>query len=297
MLVVDKPEGPTSHDIVAQARRRFSTRRVGHAGTLDPMATGVLVLLFGEATKLSAHLSAELKSYRARVSLGVATDSHDAQGATTQQRPLEPDELTEARLRQALAEEAARREQVPPSVSAIKVGGRRAHALQRAGQAPQLAPRAVCVHRLRLESFQGASVELSMTVSKGYYVRSLARDLGERLAIPAHLSALRRSRSGGLDLAQAAPWPPPEDTRPIALASAIRRLLPCASLTAEGVDRARKGQSLELRHFASWPADAGEGQVTAWLAEAGYPVALGCASQGSFRLHRGFLECLAEQDI
>ena len=135
LLVVDKPRGPTSHDIVAQARRRFATRAVGHAGTLDPMATGVLVLLFGEALKLSSHLTLDTKTYIAEVHFGTATDTLDAEGRVTVSEELAPGALEPSRVEAALAKELGRTAQVPPAVSSIKVGGERAHRLARRGDA------------------------------------------------------------------------------------------------------------------------------------------------------------------
>src|SRR3954466_318881 len=143
VLVVDKPGKATSHDIVARARRIFGTREVGHAGTLDPMATGVLLLLFGEATKLSSFLTRDRKRYRATVCFGRATDTLDSDGRTTEEAAVAPEQLEDLRLDAALATEKARRLQVPPAVSAIKVDGRRSYALARAGNAPELAEREV----------------------------------------------------------------------------------------------------------------------------------------------------------
>ncbi|HSC88868.1 MAG TPA: tRNA pseudouridine(55) synthase TruB, partial [Polyangiaceae bacterium] len=129
VLVVDKPRGPTSHDVVGMLRRQFGTRRVGHAGTLDPMATGVLVALFGEATKLSAVLTRETKEYEAVVEFGKATDTLDAEGRPTRTKQLEPGWLDHAQLAEALERELFREVQIPPVVSAIRIGGERAHAL------------------------------------------------------------------------------------------------------------------------------------------------------------------------
>ena len=209
LLIVDKPEGPTSHDIVHAARRVLRTRRVGHAGTLDPMATGVLVLLLGEATKLSDLATAADKTYRARVSFGRATASHDATGATTHESTVTLSQLGEAALQAALQAERERTLQVPPAVSAIKLQGRRAYALARAGEAPELPPRAVRMFELRELERDETTLSLELRVSKGYYVRALARDLGLALGVPAHLSQLRRISSGSFTLAEACSWPPP----------------------------------------------------------------------------------------
>ncbi len=294
LLIVDKPEGPTSHDIVGRARRLLGTRRVGHAGTLDPMATGVLVLLVGEATKLSDLATAADKAYRARVSFGRATDSHDAAGATTSQSDVRLSDLAEAALQAALEAERQRTLQVPPAVSAIKLHGQRAYALARAGAAPELAPRAVRVHELRLLDRDERELSLELRVSKGYYVRSLARDLGVTLGVPTHLSQLRRTASGPFTLADACPWPPPSPPPLLALPELLPRLLPTFRLTEPGVRRARLGQALTLADFAEPPPPAARAagepaaRVCAWVDETGSPVALGVREGDTFRVRRGF---------
>ncbi len=287
VLVVDKPSGMTSHDVVAQARRIFGTRAVGHAGTLDPMATGVLLLLFGEATKLSNFLTADDKRYRATVVFGRATDSLDADGVTTQEVVVTPEQLDPSRIDAALAGELARLSQVPPAVSAIKVDGRRAHALVRAGQAPELAERAVRVHELELLGREGATITVELCVSKGYYVRAFARDLGTALGLPAHLSALRRLASGGFDLSLARAWPAPPESSLLGTAEAAQRALPSARLSESGLRRARLGQPLEPADFVERPSAAGE--TEAWFSAAGELIALGHEREpGVFRVSRGF---------
>ncbi len=181
VLVVDKPGKATSHDIVAQARRVFGTRDVGHAGTLDPMATGVLLLLFGEATKLSGFLTRDRKRYRATVCFGRATDTLDADGQTTEEVALAPEQLTETAIQAALATEKARRLQVPPAVSAIKVDGRRSYALTRAGNAPALAEREVQVEQSALALALTARVDPGSRSLQGLLRASLGPRSG-RLA-------------------------------------------------------------------------------------------------------------------
>ena len=285
LLVVDKPRGPTSHDIVAQARRHFSTRRVGHAGTLDPMATGVLVLLFGEALKLSAYLTLDEKTYVARVSFGTTTDTLDADGRVTLSEPLAPGTLDPERVESALAVERARTAQVPPAVSSIKVGGERAHRLTRRGETPSLEPRPVRVEKLLLRGRSEDRLELEVTVSKGYYVRSLARDLGETLGAPAHLSALSRTSSGAFTLAEAVAWPPGELPALVPIATAARRCLPCAELAPSGGVKARLGQRLAEEHFSTPPTtDA----THAFIDADGRLVALGARADDGYRILRGF---------
>lgn len=288
VLVVDKPTGPTSHDIVAQARRLYGTRSVGHAGTLDPMASGVLVLMFGEATKLSNYITAQTKSYTAEICFGRSTDSLDALGTTLEERPLPSGWPLRAELEAALAAEVARSLQVPPQVSAIKLAGRPAHERVRAGEILELAERPVQVHGLELLEIGGAHARFALNVSKGYYVRAFARDLGEHLGVPAHLSALRRTRSGAWSLVEAAPWPL---TAPVALiptADAARACLPSCRLTADGALRSRQGKPLGETEFMELPPEA---CVGAWFDPELRLIALGQRVEpGVYRVIRGFRE-------
>src|SRR4051812_19104832 len=201
LLVVDKPPGWTSHDVVARVRRLAHTRRVGHAGTLDPMATGVLVVGIGRATRLLGHLSAHDKDYDATIRLGVTTTTDDADGeavSTSDASGVGDDDLQ--RAMRALTGEL---EQVPSSVSAVKVDGVRAYAKVRAGESVELAPRRVHVARFDVVERRGDDVDVRVTCSTGTYVRGLARDLGTALGVGAHLTALRRTRVGGFGVADA----------------------------------------------------------------------------------------------
>ena len=285
LLVVDKPKGPTSHDIVAEARRRFATREVGHAGTLDPMATGVLVLLFGEARKLSSYLTLDTKTYVAEIRLGTATDTLDAEGTVTLSAPLAPQTLEPERIEAALRRERDRTTQVPPAVSSIKIGGERAHRLTRRGEPPILEPRPVRVEHLMLLASNGDRLSVEVTASKGYYVRSLARDLGEALGAPAHLSGLVRTRSGAFGLNDAVSWPPGELPSLISVSGVARRSLPCVELTSAGTAKARLGQRLGAEHFASAPETD---LPHAWFDTEGRVIALGQRSAEGFRVLRGF---------
>jgi tRNA pseudouridine55 synthase len=288
VLVVDKPGKATSHDIVAQARRIFGTREVGHAGTLDPMATGVLLLLFGEATKLSGFLTRDRKRYRATISLGRATDSLDADGRTTEEVAFVPEQVSVAAVQAALAGERARLRQVPPAVSAIKVDGQRAYALTRAGNAPELAERDVRVESLTLIAHTGSELTVEVEASKGYYVRALARDLGAALGLPAHLSQLRRLASGRFELGDACAWPASADAALVSTAESARRALPCAVLGEQGVRRARLGQKLEASDFVQLSGALPEA-TAAWFDEAGALIALGQErALGEHRVVRGF---------
>ena len=286
VLVVDKPSGPTSHDVVARARRVYGTREIGHAGTLDPMASGVLVLMIGEACKLSQYLTAASKRYLATVGFGRSTDTLDALGQTTEERILPAGWLDQAALAAALSLESQRESQVPPAVSAIQVDGERAYRAARRGQPLELPARGVSLQDLRLLSANDHGVSLDLRVSKGYYVRALARDLGAALGVPAHLAELRRVASGTFTLDDAATWPL-DAARPVMpTVIAASRALPTATLNQEGVTRARCGKKLGPEHFMSSPSDSG---VSAWLSEQGSLVALGQPeASGEQRVVRGF---------
>lgn len=249
VLVLDKPKGITSHDAVSAVRRAFGTRRVGHAGTLDPMATGVLVLLLGEATKLSSVLTTDRKSYDATVRFGATTNTLDAEGEVRRRVELPKDWLTPEALDVALGEERRRRLQIPPQVSAIKVDGQRAYARERRGETTDLAPRDVTVHELSLQSTDHADLSFSLVVSKGYYIRALARDLGDTLKVGAHLSALRRTRSGPFGIEQAAAWPPTAELPLLDLGDIARKVLPWVELSPEGADRLLQGKRVSKADF------------------------------------------------
>jgi tRNA pseudouridine55 synthase len=197
-LVIDKPEGWTSHDVVARIRRLTGLRRVGHAGTLDPLATGVLPLALGQATKLLEYLSEANKGYRATVRLGLTTDTDDATGTPLAERPWQ--HLTEEAVRRALAEFVGTLQQVPPAYSAVKQGGVPLYRLARRGRSVTPPARTVTIHRIDVLAVALPDVTIEVTCSKGTYIRSLARDLGERLGTGGHLRALRRLWTGPFDL-------------------------------------------------------------------------------------------------
>jgi tRNA pseudouridine55 synthase len=284
VAVVDKPRGISSHTVVAQARRLFGRKDIGHAGTLDPMATGVLLVLVGQATKLSGYLTADVKRYAAEVTFGRATDSLDADGQTTLEAPVDPAQLTADAVEAALAAERARTQQTPPAVSAIKVAGERSYALVRKGEAPELPPRPVQVLELVVTDVTPPRLRCEVLVSKGYYVRSLARDLGEHLGLPAHLSSLRRLASGPFRIDQSCSWPATEPPALIGLADAACAVLPACRLKEEAVVRARQGKLLALEDFESLPDGAAH---AAWLSPNGELVAIGAAS-GELKVQRGF---------
>ncbi|MDQ4010523.1 MAG: tRNA pseudouridine(55) synthase TruB [Actinomycetota bacterium] len=210
LTIVDKPAGMTSHDVVSRLRRLLNTRRIGHAGTLDPMATGVLVCGVQRATKLLGHLPLEPKVYLATVRLGVSTSTDDADGECT--GGVDASAVSEPAILAGIADLSGAIEQVPSSVSAVKVGGRRAYALARAGEQVSLAARLVNVSRFELRTLRrhtlgrGAAVtdlDVLVECSGGTYVRALARDLGAALGVGGHLIALRRTRVGPFDVSGA----------------------------------------------------------------------------------------------
>ena len=204
VLVCDKPAQMTSHDVVARVRRLAGQRRVGHGGTLDPPATGVLVLALGRATRLLPFLPTEPKRYLAEVAFGAETDTLDAAGTVTATAPA--DALDEAAVRAALAGFLGPQEQVPPMVSAIKVAGERLYAKARRGEEVERAPRPIVIHDLELLGFtpgERPRARLSVACSGGTYVRSLAADLGRALATLAHLASLRRTAVGRFTEAEA----------------------------------------------------------------------------------------------
>jgi tRNA pseudouridine55 synthase len=197
VLVCDKPAGMTSHDVVARVRRLAGQRRVGHGGTLDPPATGVLVLALGRATRLLPFLPMEPKRYLARIAFGAETDTLDASGTVT--ATVAAAGVDEAAVRGALRGFLGPQQQVPPMVSAVKVGGERLYAKARRGESVERATRSIVVHALELVDFAGGErpeATVEVTCSGGTYVRSLAADLGRRLGTLAHLAALRRTAAG-----------------------------------------------------------------------------------------------------
>jgi len=258
LLIIDKPAGPTSHDVVSRMRRLLREKRIGHTGTLDPMATGVLLLVVGRATRLSQFLIASDKSYEAVVRLGVATDTADAEGqpvGPVSRAALPPREMIEA----ALDEFRGTFMQQPPAFSAKKIDGTRSYKLARAAAADARlkpsgdenlpAPASVTAHAIDIVGADGDSVTLRVDCSAGFYVRSLAHDLGQRLGIGGHLAALRRTRSGDFTLEQAISMDTVERDAQLAIDGLIplAEMLPAfasVTLTAEGVLRATHGRQL-----------------------------------------------------
>jgi len=246
ILLVDKPGGMTSHDVVARARRALGTRKIGHAGTLDPLATGLLVLGVEGATRLLTFIVGLDKTYEATIRLGVSTDSDDADGAVTQQTDASatPSEAIHA----AIEPLRGTISQVPSRVSAIKVDGKRAYALAREGIEVELAPREVVIGRFDVlaERRDGGVVDLDVVVdcSSGTYIRSLARDLGAALGVGGHLTALRRTRVGPFGVEGAASLDDLAATPLLAPAAVAEAVLGRFEVTAEEARDLRHGKRL-----------------------------------------------------
>jgi tRNA pseudouridine55 synthase len=202
-VLVDKPEGITSHDVVQRVRRALRTRAAGHTGTLDPFATGLLVILLGRATRLARFLERQPKRYRAVARLGRRTDTDDRTGTVLEERPI--DRLTAEGIREALEGFVGPGRQRPPAYSAKHVGGERSYRLARRGETVQPAEVPVTVHQVEWLGWTPPEVAFRVTVSAGTYVRALARDLGERLGVGGHLLALRRESIGALSVDDAVP--------------------------------------------------------------------------------------------
>ena len=242
LVVVDKPGGWTSHDVVGKTRRLARTRKVGHAGTLDPMATGVLLLGIGKATRLLGHLALTEKQYDATIRLGQTTVTDDAEGDVVETRPVLASDDDLAREIAVLTGDLL---QVPSSVSAIKVDGVRSYARVRAGEEVALKARPVTVSRFEVLARRGDDVDVTVTCSSGTYIRALARDLGAALGCGGHLTALRRTRVGPFSLDAAAPLEPWDDARVVPLDDAVRRSFAVRELSADEAVALSYGKKLE----------------------------------------------------
>jgi tRNA pseudouridine55 synthase len=252
LLVVDKPAGWTSHDVVARTRRLAGTRRVGHAGTLDPMATGVLVLGLGRATRLLGHLALTDKAYDATIRLGMSTTTDDAEG-----EPLttaDASAVTTEAVLAAMAPLTGAIEQVPSAVSAVKVGGVRSYVRARAGETVELAARRVVVSTFSLLRRRGDDLDVHVVCSSGTYVRALARDLGAALGVGAHLTALRRTRVGPYDLTAARTLEELERSLEVVpLGDAVAASFPRRDVTAEEATLVAHGRRLPATGLGAGP--------------------------------------------
>jgi tRNA pseudouridine55 synthase len=274
IVIVDKPAGMTSHDVVARCRRIFGTRRVGHAGTLDPMATGVLVIGVERATKILGLLSETSKSYAATIRLGQSTSTEDSEGAVTQQAPA--GHLTDGAIATAIAGLRGDIMQVPSAVSAVKVGGRRAYRLAREGQVAELAARPVRIDRFDIMATRRhdrlVDLDVEVDCSSGTYIRALARDLGDVLGVGGHLTMLRRTRVGrfGLDQARTLDELAEQPRLSYSLDEACLLVFARRDLTADEAKAAGHGRPLTPAGIEGiYAATAADGRVIALLEDAG----------------------------
>ena len=203
VLLADKPMGPTSHDIVHRIRKHFKIKKVGHGGTLDPMATGLLIILLGKGTKLSDRFMGSDKIYEGTLRLGISTDSQDAQGEITAEK--DPSGITAEMVETEMKNMLGDSFQLPPMVSAIKIDGVPLYKHARKGKEVERKKRFIHIYRFKMLNFLNPDAEFEVKCSKGTYVRTLCHDIGEKLDCGAHLARLRRTRSGSLDVAQALP--------------------------------------------------------------------------------------------
>jgi tRNA pseudouridine55 synthase len=267
LVVVDKPAGWTSHDVVGRTRRLARTRKVGHAGTLDPMATGVLLLGIGKATRLLGHLALTDKTYEATIRLGQTTVTDDAEGELVETRPVD---VSDDEIAAQIAVLTGDLLQVPSSVSAIKVDGVRSYARVRAGESVELAARPVTVSTFELLVRRGDDLDVRVACTSGTYIRALARDLGAALGVGGHLTALRRTRVGPFALADAAPLEPWDDGRVVLLDAVVRTAFPARELSAEEATALSYGKKLSPEPGIAGAFDP-EGRCVA-LVEDGRPL-------------------------
>jgi tRNA pseudouridine55 synthase len=271
VLVVDKPVGLTSHDVVQIIRRGTGIRRAGHTGTLDPRASGVLVVLIGPAVRLSEYVSASDKRYQATIRLGSSTDTFDAEGRITSSASVE--NISEEQFEEILDQYVGEIEQVPPPYSAIKVAGRKAYEMARDGEEVNLEPRVIQVYSLELLEWDSPEAVVDVFCSSGTYVRSLANDLGNALGVGAHLVGLRRTKSGRFTLRDAVPLRRLQES--FIAGDWYKYLIPAAEALAEWPMVELDGDQVELiRHGHRVPAEPGSKGWARGVSEQGDLVAL-----------------------
>jgi tRNA pseudouridine55 synthase len=271
MLLVDKPAGITSHDVVSVARRALAERRIGHAGTLDPFATGLLVLLVGHATRLLPYVDGEPKVYDASIAFGSETDTDDVTGTVIRTAPP-PDA---SRVHDAITALTGAIDQVPPSFSAKQVGGRRAYDAARRGSPMALAPVRVTVHGWTVRGLTGDRLDATITCAGGTYIRALARDLGRLCGSAAHLATLRRTRSGSFDVADAV------SVERLRAGGVVPRQplaalpqLPVTPVTDDDVGHVRQGRIIPARNDSPTRDATGDSSIGALVDGAGRLVAI-----------------------
>lgn len=257
VLLVDKPEGPTSFDVIAMLRKSLGTRSLGHTGTLDPLASGLLIVLAGRFTRLSAHLTTDDKRYLAKVTFGSRTSTDDREGEVVEEG--DAGSLTEEQVRAAVAARVGTQHQVPPMYSAISQGGERLYEKARRGETVDIPPRTITLHELSVVGWDPPDLDVDVLCSKGTYIRALARDLGNDVGVPAHLGGLRRTAAGAYAIDNATPLEDllDSDTARAALLTGPEAIKGIPQLS---VDEAAAEQ---LRHGQRPPtsADLPEGQV------------------------------------
>jgi tRNA pseudouridine55 synthase len=229
-ILIDKPVGPTSHDVVDAIRRQFQIKKVGHCGTLDPNATGLLIIVLGRGTKLSEKLMSSDKVYEGAIKFGETTDSYDADGELVSSLPVPP--MTIEELNEVAATFVGDQMQMPPMVSAVKKGGVPLYKLARKGIEVQREPRLVHVYNFRFSDYREPIGYFRVACTKGTYVRSLAHDLGQKLGCGAHLANLRRIKSGQFDVADAVPF---EQLLTLPQSELTRRVIPFLKLASAGI--------------------------------------------------------------
>lgn len=293
VLLIDKPSGPTSHDVVARMRNTSRERSVGHTGTLDPRATGLLPLVMGKATRLAPYFAGSDKTYEATIQFGSETDTDDAGGIVLGSNGSNGSNGSggsapgESLVREALLKFTGTFDQVPPMVSAKRVDGHKSYDLARQNKAVELKPVSVTVRDLELVAVDGALVRLVVTATAGFYVRALARDLGRALGCGAHLAALRRTRSGTFDISQAVPLEDAERLGPavekylISPADALAHF-PAVTVNEPGLKRVTHGNPLSPEHLAGrFVPTAATGQKVRILDESGALIALADSRGGA----------------
>ncbi len=281
-LNIDKPLGLTSHDVVGRVRRGLKVKKVGHAGTLDPLATGVLVVCLGPATRLSEYAMAHTKTYRARVRLGVVTTTYDAEGDITAEH--DPADITQPAIKALLPTFTGDILQMPPLYSAIKKGGRKLYEIARQGETVEIEPRAVRIDSLEISSWEPPHFDLEITCGSGTYIRSLAHDIGQGLGVGAHLARLVRTSSGVFHVGDAVSLETVlEDGWEPHLLPPITALdgWPVVSLDAEEADAVAHGRTIEAE-------DVADGMLARAHQRDGTLLAILRAERGGWRPHKVF---------
>jgi tRNA pseudouridine55 synthase len=247
-LIVDKPSGVTSHDVVAQIRRRFATKRVGHAGTLDPMATGVLVIGINNGTKFLQYIMEGEKRYLATIQLGTSTTTDDKEGEILERK--DASQITDFQIEKAIQQFIGAIKQVPSSVSAVKIAGKRAYELVRKGESVEIPAREVEIKSLLINSIlrnEGVEVDIDVTCSAGTYIRAIARDLGRELSVGGNLVSLRRIAAYPFEINVA---DAPDRARLLPLTETISKILPLRHLKEDEISKIRHGQQISKSDFS-----------------------------------------------